>query len=238
MRFSSFPIVHNINQKNYYTDYLKKDDQASPPPPSSSPCLANTYPQIYTNRLVAAEIKEAEAREAAAKLAQETETPASEDETEPSGSKVIVLHIGSRNLRIGLASHTFPHTIPMLIARPAHTQFPALPPRPERATDDPDDDRQEPLFPPPFEDGIAKLDVIFKMRLKAAKKRTVPNARELVASFNRRSQSEEVLDFNDPEQIEWIQIDPTTSPRYYIGREVTPLPRPRPNSRHYASPMK
>lgn len=27
MRFSSFPIVYNINQKNYYTDYLKKDDQ-------------------------------------------------------------------------------------------------------------------------------------------------------------------------------------------------------------------
>lgn len=27
MRFSSFPVVYNINQKNYYTDYLKKDDQ-------------------------------------------------------------------------------------------------------------------------------------------------------------------------------------------------------------------
>ena len=27
MRFSSFPIVVNINQKNYYTDYLKKDEQ-------------------------------------------------------------------------------------------------------------------------------------------------------------------------------------------------------------------
>src|SRR5579859_7360260 len=27
MRFTSFPVVYNINQKNYYTDYLKKDDQ-------------------------------------------------------------------------------------------------------------------------------------------------------------------------------------------------------------------
>src|SRR5271170_2756560 len=27
MRFSSIPVVLNINQKNYYTDYLKKDDQ-------------------------------------------------------------------------------------------------------------------------------------------------------------------------------------------------------------------
>src|SRR5271154_4941071 len=29
MRFSSFPIVLNINQKNYYTDYLKKEDQVA-----------------------------------------------------------------------------------------------------------------------------------------------------------------------------------------------------------------
>jgi len=31
MRFSSIPIVQNINQKNYYTDYLKKDEQVCPP---------------------------------------------------------------------------------------------------------------------------------------------------------------------------------------------------------------
>jgi hypothetical protein len=30
MRFSSFPVVFNINQKNYYTDYLKKDEQVEP----------------------------------------------------------------------------------------------------------------------------------------------------------------------------------------------------------------
>ena len=30
MRFSSIPIVQNINQKNYYTDYLKKDEQVCP----------------------------------------------------------------------------------------------------------------------------------------------------------------------------------------------------------------
>ncbi len=29
MRFSSFPVVLNINQKNYYTDYLKKDEQVA-----------------------------------------------------------------------------------------------------------------------------------------------------------------------------------------------------------------
>ena len=37
------------------------------------------------------------------------------------GSKVIVIHPGSRNLRIGLASDALPKTIPMVIARRSDT---------------------------------------------------------------------------------------------------------------------
>lgn len=47
-----------------------------------------------------------------------------EDEEEPSeavGSKVIVIHIGSQNLRIGLASDALPKTVPMVIARKSDT---------------------------------------------------------------------------------------------------------------------
>lgn len=33
------------------------------------------------------------------------------------GSKVIVIHLGSQNLRIGLASDALPRTVPMVIAR-------------------------------------------------------------------------------------------------------------------------
>jgi actin-related protein 8 len=33
------------------------------------------------------------------------------------GSKVIVMHLGSRNLRIGLSSDALPKTVPMVIAR-------------------------------------------------------------------------------------------------------------------------
>lgn len=36
---------------------------------------------------------------------------------EPLGSKVIVIHPGSQNLRIGLASDALPKTIPMVIAK-------------------------------------------------------------------------------------------------------------------------
>lgn len=40
-----------------------------------------------------------------------------ETPTEALGSKVIVMHVGSQNLRIGLASDALPKTVPMVIAR-------------------------------------------------------------------------------------------------------------------------
>ena len=164
------------------------------------------------------DIKDAEAREAATKLAaqESTETPSEEEVMEASGSKVIVMHPGSRNLRIGLASEAFPHVIPMLIARAPLKEFPSSMSLPIRLREDPGD--QEPLFGEKFEEGVAKLDSILKARLKAAKKRTVPNARELVASYNRRSQYEELADFNDPEQIEWIDLTPDQ--KYRTGNDV------------------
>lgn len=176
--------------------------------------------KIYTNRQIAADVKDAEAREAAAKLAaQENEEPSSEEEIEASGSKVIVIHPGSRNLRIGLASETFPHSVPMVIVRPSAASFSPSGPIPSRHRQD--EDSQEPLFGQTFEEGVAKLDAILKARLKAVKKRTVPNARELVAGYNRRSQPEELLDINDPEQIEWIELGPDR--RYCIGEAVFPV---------------
>ena len=85
-----------------------------------------------------------------------------------------------------------------------------------RARDDPES--SDPLFGQAFEEGVAKLDAILKARLKIAKKRSVPNARELVASYNRRSQYEEVLDINDVEQIEWIDLGPGQP--FCIGKDV------------------
>lgn len=40
---------------------------------------------------------------------------------ETAGSKVIVIHIGSQNLRIGLSSDALPKTVPMVIARKSAT---------------------------------------------------------------------------------------------------------------------
>jgi actin-related protein 8 len=180
--------------------------------------LTRLITKIHTNRQVAADTKDAEAKEAAAKLApqESTETPSEEEENELSGSKVIVIHPGSRNLRIGLASQAFPQMVPMVIVRPPLKQFPSSSPLPVRLRKDPE--ASDPLFGEKFDESVVKLDTILKARLKAAKKRTVPNARELVASYNRRSQYEELADFNDPEQIEWIDLKPDM--KYCVGNDV------------------
>jgi hypothetical protein len=109
----------------------------------------------------------------------------------------------------------------MVIARPSAATFSALPPLPIRVRGE--EEGTDPLFGATFEEGVAKLDTILKARLKAAKKRSVPNARELVASYNRRSQYEELLDINDVEQIEWIDLGPDQ--RFATGKEVVPSPK-------------
>lgn len=46
---------------------------------------------------------------------------ADEEPEETVGSKVIVIHVGSQNLRIGLSSDALPKTVPMVIARKSKT---------------------------------------------------------------------------------------------------------------------
>ena len=53
--------------------------------------------------------------------ADEDEEDAEETPAEAAGSKVIVIHMGSQNLRIGLSSDALPKTVPMVIARKSQT---------------------------------------------------------------------------------------------------------------------
>lgn len=51
------------------------------------------------------------------------------------GSKVIVMHLGSQNLRIGLASDALPKTVPMVVARKSkesESEEDGVEPRPKR----------------------------------------------------------------------------------------------------------
>lgn len=113
MELSSWPVIAAINQKNYYTEYLKRDDQI----------LAYRLQQEENrNRMT----KQAKDRDRA--LAQgravgpdgDVEMDEDQDEMQDEaskGTKTIVIHFGSQNLRIGLASDALPKTVPMVIAK-------------------------------------------------------------------------------------------------------------------------
>lgn len=65
---------------------------------------------------------------------------------ETAGSKVIVIHIGSQNLRIGLSSDALPKTVPMVIARKSATNESENleEPRPKRVKRDESSEEPEP----------------------------------------------------------------------------------------------
>lgn len=147
MDLSSWPQIPPINQKNYYTyvdkplfrihmaqfiltlvlysDYLKRDDQF---------LAFRLQNEENRNRMA----KSAKDRDRALAMEKQNdlgmpepeaevdgdtnmEDAAEEAPTEAAGSKVIVIHLGSQNLRIGLASGALPKTLPMVIARKATT---------------------------------------------------------------------------------------------------------------------
>jgi actin-related protein 8 len=74
-----------------------------------------------------------------------------ETQTEAAGSKVIVIHVGSQNLRIGLSSDALPKTMPMVIARKSKTNESEdrEEPKPKRLKrDDGSDEDPERVFGP------------------------------------------------------------------------------------------
>lgn len=77
---------------------------------------------------------------------------AEEAPTEAAGSKVIVFHVGSQNMRIGLASDALPKTVPMVIARKStkNESEDAVEPRPKRIklNDDGEEVQPEKQFGP------------------------------------------------------------------------------------------
>lgn len=145
------PLVP-INQKNYSTDYLKKDEQA----------------------LVLRGNKEAEERD-----------------TIP--EKTVVIHPGSRNLRIGLASDTVSKTIPFVIA---HRKIGSL----EVEGGKPHSNDSD-----AFEQAYSEVYKDFRERMRYYKRRVVANSREIVTSYNESTQPEVVpahSDLNEPDLIE------------------------------------
>ncbi|KAI4870805.1 actin-related protein, ARP8 class [Hypoxylon rubiginosum] len=224
MKQTSWPDVTPINQKNYYTDYMKRDDQV---------LALRLQAEANRDRLVQtakdrdralARNGHAEVPLPVAEIPQDDVAPAANEGLDP--SKVIVIHPGSQNLRIGFASDALPKTIPMAIA----TKFPqtesemyeALPRRQFEAKTT--DQQYGEEWTKKFQKQCNDL----KVEMRANKHKVLPNSKELVVNFNRRTESEEIPLHNDPLQIEWTDIkaleDPKSIASCFIGQSAQRIP--------------
>ncbi|WEW59102.1 actin-like protein arp8 [Emydomyces testavorans] len=236
MELTSWPQVAAINQKNYYTEYLKRDDQI----------LAYRLQNEAARDRMA---KNAKDRDRA--LATKHEVPLPDAETEADGdtamidasgekiqevigSKTIVIHVGSQNLRIGLASDALPKTVPMVIARKAReneAEQDGGEPRPKRMKlEDGQPVEPEKMFGPEFASKYTTMCAELKAHMRANKRRTLPNSKEMVVNYNRRTPPETISEHNDPMRVEWTAVNPKNAPEYVVGEAALRIPdysRPR-----------
>lgn len=233
--------VQPINQKNYYTDFLKREDQA---------LVTRLQNDESRNKLA----KAARDKDRALAHGQNGDVDMDGDDTimddddeetdsDQNGSKTIVIHPGSQNLRIGLASEVLPKTIPFCIARRSdHNESERLEPRPKRRkVDDDSEGGTEQIYgeevstqgtlaqaitnaPSQFASLYKTMASELKDRMRRKGKRIVPNCREVAISFNRKSSAEIISEMNDTTHVEWTEVPAKDPPAYYTSLEALRVP--------------
>ncbi|KAJ7116062.1 hypothetical protein C8R44DRAFT_794050 [Mycena epipterygia] len=136
------------------------------------------------------------------------------------GSQIIVIHPGSRSLRIGKASDVFPITVPNVVARKITPATEAPQPkfveaiyRPRRGNTVPQADSSQTqdeyavtvTSDDPFDEKIAEVTISLRDRMRFYKLRVTPNAANVASTFNEQFQPEIIAEHNDPYQLEWIK---------------------------------
>ncbi|GMG09656.1 unnamed protein product [[Candida] boidinii] len=138
--FTTIPSISLINQKNYFTDYLKKDDQIMMlrdskekllPKPSKEPSSSTNLKKDASVNAgdILKKLKNGDYNDLSTGAntpipGTSTPTPGptaegNDEENEEDikiGSRTIVLHPGSSNIRIGLATDVDPKIVPNVIA--------------------------------------------------------------------------------------------------------------------------
>ncbi|KAK7056412.1 Actin-like protein arp8 [Paramarasmius palmivorus] len=134
------------------------------------------------------------------------------------GSQVLVIHPGSRYLRIGRASDVNPVTVPNVIAR--RTTGPVSAPtfvegvsRPRKtkksqrqsgADENVDEYAITTSSDDPFEEKVSAILSSLRDRMRFYKLRVTPNASNIATTFNEQFKPEYIQEHNDPYRIEWI----------------------------------
>ncbi|POS86960.1 hypothetical protein EPUL_002408 [Erysiphe pulchra] len=214
MKQSSWPEIQMINQKNYYTEYMKRDDQILP---------YRLQHELNRERM----IRIAKDRDRALARAAQGYIPMGisgdgdieEDESGQIGgfdaSRIIVIHPGSQNLRIGLASDALPKSIPMVVAAKwKYTESEASEPIPKRRKTDSTPEQQ---FGEEFSKKYTAMTSALKIDMRANKIKVLPNSKETVVNYNRRTEPEKVEEHNDALRIEWTEVEKDDKNKLFIG---------------------
>ncbi|RMJ15309.1 hypothetical protein BHE90_010471 [Fusarium euwallaceae] len=224
MKLTTWPDVTPINQKNYYTDYMKRDDQVLALRLQSDATRDRLVQSARDRDRALSKTANGELPLPVADLAEEDGATTPSTGMDP--SRVIVIHPGSQNLRIGFASDALPRTIPMTLA----TKFPqtesemyeALPRRQFEAKTT---DQQ---YGEEWAKKYQKMCNDLKIEMRANKRKVLPNSKELVQTFNRRTEPEMIQKHNDPLEIEWTDIetleDPESLASCFIGNQAQRVP--------------
>lgn len=208
-------------------DYLKRDEQI---------LAVRSQQEEARNKMV----KQAKDRDRA--LAQgktvgpdgDIEMEDGEEEAEDeasSGAKCIVIHIGSQNLRVGLANDALPKTVPMVIARRAamsESEEGDGEPAPKRAKLDNGLPPHEPekRFGEEFAKKFSGMSNDLKVRMRMNKRKVLPQSRDMVTSYNRRNTYDTITEHNDTMRIEWTDTtsDGKGAPEYITGKAALRIP--------------
>ncbi|KAJ4165859.1 hypothetical protein LMH87_007469 [Akanthomyces muscarius] len=209
MKLTTWPDVTPINQKNYYTDYMKRDDQV----------LALRLQNDATrDKLVQIPLP-------VPNLADDEDGAATPSNAiDP--SRIIVIHPGSQNLRIGFASDALPKTIPTALAtkfaRTEADMFEALPRRQFEAK------TSEQQYGEEWSKKYQKMCADLKIEMRANKRKVLPNSKELVQTFNRRTEPEIIQQHNDPLEVAWTDVKKLKKTNFeaecFIGHEALRVP--------------
>lgn len=83
-----------------------------------------------------------------------------------------------------------------------------------------------------FFDRFQRMSTELKQAMRAHKRRLLPNSKELVVNYNKRTPPETISEHNDPQRIDWTELppDPRKAPEFITGHAALRIPeqsRPR-----------
>lgn len=134
----------------------------------------------------------------------------------PHPSRVLVVHPGSRTLRIGRADDEAPLDIPYCIARRmAREALPATEPPFSAASSEALDETK-----------LENLRYDLKARMRILNLRGTTGGSIAAAEYNSTVKPQPVMDEEDEERIQWTQVPESSPPSVYCGEDALHLPNP------------